>query len=92
MEIIKFLFEIIEGILSAIIEGVFEFVKSLFSKERKTELNARFIPASELLSTSNKGFCLDGKKCLSIHDSCKNSLIIGATGNFKSSGILIPST
>lgn len=91
MGIIKMLFDIIESILSAIIEGFFDCLKALISHDRKTEFNARFLPASELLSPANKGFCLDGKKCLSIHDSCKNSLIIGATGNFKSSGILIPS-
>jgi type IV secretion system protein VirD4 len=91
MGIIKTLFEIVEGILSAVIEGFFDCLKALISPERKTELNAKFLPASELLSSSNKGFCLTGKKSLSIEESFKNALVIGGTGAYKSSGILIPS-
>lgn len=91
MGLIKLLFDITEGILSAIIGGIFDCLKALFSQDRKIELNAKFIPASELLSSSNKGFCITGEKSLTIEDSFKNALVIGSTGNYKSSGILIPS-
>lgn len=66
-------------------------IKLLFPEKRKTEYDADFIHADEVLSRFNKGFCLDGRRSLTIEDSCKNCLITGSTGNFKSSGILIPS-
>ena len=91
MKIIKILFDIVGDILSEIIEAIFDFVKAIISRDRKIELNARFLPASELLSSSNKGFCLTGRKSLTIEQSTKNALIIGSTGNYKSSGVLIPS-
>lgn len=75
----------------AIIEAIFDFLISLVPSSNKTEYDAHFIPASDILSSYNKGFCLTGQKCLSLESSTKNALVIGSTGNFKSSGILIPS-
>jgi type IV secretory pathway TraG/TraD family ATPase VirD4 len=91
MGIIKTLFDILGDIICAIIEAIFDCIKAFITSDRKTEMNADFLPASELLSSSNKGFCLNGKKSLSIQDSFKNALVVGSTGNFKSSGVLIPS-
>lgn len=78
-------------LLLCIIGGVYHFILWLSTPDRKVEYDADFLPARELLSTSNKGFCLTGKLSLRIEDSFKNALVIGSTGNFKSSGILIPS-
>ncbi len=91
MTLIKTLFDMAWSLLSAVIEGLFDLLKSLISPDRKTELTANFLPEAELLSSNNTGFCLTGKRSLSIAQSTKNALIIGSTGNFKSSGILIPS-
>lgn len=89
--IIKFLFEVVEGIFGAIIEGIFSLIEACFSKDRKTEYTADFMPAGEVLSTYNKGFCLTGKRSLSIEASYSNALVIGGSGSGKSSRVLIPS-
>jgi hypothetical protein len=94
MDIIKTILDIIFDILCAFIEAIFDAINALFTSSRKTEMNADFLhggEVSQILSSANKGFCLDGKRCLSIENSTKNALITGSTGNFKSSGILIPS-
>lgn len=89
--IIKFLFEVVEGIFGAIIEGIFSLIEACFSKDRKTEYTADFMPAGEVLSTYNKGFCLTGKRSLSIEASYMNALVIGGSGSGKSARVLIPS-
>jgi type IV secretory pathway TraG/TraD family ATPase VirD4 len=90
MGIIRLIFELLEGIIGGLFEAFFDLVKSLISPGRKTEYDADF-SSGEMLSAANKGFCLTGKKSISISDSTKNVLVIGSTGNFKSSGVLIPS-
>ena len=39
----------------------------------------------------NKGFCLTGKRNLSVKNSYQNALVMGSTGTGKSSVVLIPS-
>jgi type IV secretory pathway TraG/TraD family ATPase VirD4 len=72
-------------------ERLADFVASMGGDIRKTELDADFARSSDLLKRSAKGFCLDGKHCLSIEDSYKGALIFGKTGGGKSSVVLIPS-
>jgi len=77
--------------IAFVIGGLYQLYTWLIGDERKTEFDANYLPQRELLSSDAKGFCLNGKRSLSIEDSFKNALVIGSTGNFKSSGILIPS-
>lgn len=81
----------ITGLLAHLLDWILSVVVSFFPEERKTEFDADFISENELLSEWNKGFCINGRKSLTISDSTKHVLITGATGAYKSSGILIPS-
>ncbi|MCW3120851.1 MAG: hypothetical protein JWQ38_343 [Flavipsychrobacter sp.] len=90
MGVIKLLFGIVEAVLSAIIEAIFDCLKSLITKDRKTEYDADFTPASELLSGSNQGFTF-GDKSLDIVSSFRNAIIYGMTGAGKNVSVLIPS-
>lgn len=87
MKTLEFIFTLISGSL----QGIYNFLLLLFPEQKKTIYDADFSAPGEIISTWNYGFCLDGKRSLTIHDSFKNVLVLGATGNFKSSGILIPS-
>ncbi|MGV8131261.1 MAG: type IV secretory system conjugative DNA transfer family protein [Candidatus Pacearchaeota archaeon] len=79
------------NIIAAMLDGFVYFIVSLFPPAKKLTYDADFLPSSEILSSFNLGFCITGRKSLTIQDSFKNVLVIGGTGNFKSSGILIPS-
>jgi type IV secretion system protein VirD4 len=79
------------GVIVNILGSVCNFLISLFGEQRKTTFNANFLPSYEILSSYNKGFCITGSRSMTIEDSFKNVLILGSTGAFKSSGILIPS-
>jgi len=62
-------------------------------EEEKKDLSyqASFLDETELLSRYNHGYCVNGTRCLTMGESMKHVLITGASGAFKSSGILIPS-
>jgi len=91
MGIIRTLFEIIGDILSAIIETGFDCLTALFSKEKKTTLDASFMEdPGKLVSSSNRGFAVNGTKFLSVSNSFKNQITYGGTGSGKTSNILIP--
>lgn len=88
MNLFSFILEFIEKLF----EFLFETVGMLFSgSKRNTTYNADFISERDVLSSWNKGFCLTGKRNLTIKDSFQNALIIGGTGVGKSSIVLIPS-
>jgi len=53
--------------------------------------DASFMNETEIASRFNKGFCINGRRSLTIEDSIKHLLITGGTGAYKTSGILIPS-
>jgi len=89
--IIRFLFEIAEGIFGAFIEGFFGVIDACFSRDKKTEYTANFLPAGEVLSKQHKGFCLTGTRSLTIEASFQNCLCLGGSGSGKSSRVLIPS-
>ncbi len=89
-KIIKIVLDCIVGIVGWVFDGLFEAIKYFATTPQKTEFNASFTHKAEVLG-KGKGFCLTGRKSLSISDSTKNVLVIGSTGNYKSSGVLIPS-
>ncbi|MBK9721967.1 MAG: type IV secretory system conjugative DNA transfer family protein [Saprospiraceae bacterium] len=91
IKVIGFILELAFEILSAIFTGLLEFIESLIGQERKTEYDADFVPASEILSKFDQGFCLTGSQCLSIRDSYKNGVAFGGSGSGKTSTILINS-
>ena len=91
---------IIEQFLTLIIkllESVFKFIFELIKfaitaiPEKKEGYNAKFVWSGTLLSGRHKGFCLTGRKNLSVKNSYQNSIIIGGTGTGKSSVVLLPS-
>ncbi|RPH33016.1 MAG: hypothetical protein EHM93_06800 [Bacteroidales bacterium] len=86
IQIFKLLFEMLEGIINF----SFEAIELCFSP-RKKEYNAEFASQGALLSRYNHGFCLTGRRNLTVKDSFQNALIIGGTGTGKSSVVLIPS-
>ncbi|MBK8954990.1 MAG: type IV secretory system conjugative DNA transfer family protein [Saprospiraceae bacterium] len=91
IRVIGFILELVFEILSAIFTGLLEFIESLIGQERKTEYDADFVPASEILNKFDEGFCLNGSHCLSITESYKNGVAFGGSGSGKTSTILINS-
>lgn len=89
-KVIEAILKGIVGIIAWLFDGLFEAIKYFVTTPQKTEFNATFSKESEILG-KYKGFCLNGQLSLSISASTKNVLVIGSTGNFKSSGVLIPS-
>ena len=87
-----FIMELVDGIINLIVE-IFKFIFELFglASKKKGSYNAAFAKQGTVLSSYYKGFCLTGRKNLSIKNSYQNSLIIGSTGTGKSSIVLIPS-
>lgn len=93
MVLIRFFIEIIEAIFTGGILAIFDGLSSLIGNERKKIYDADFINGKEddLLTKENDGFCLDGKRFISLEDSTKGVLISASTGGYKSSAIIIPS-
>jgi type IV secretory pathway TraG/TraD family ATPase VirD4 len=93
MNIIQQLFSLLIEMLEGIFKFVFEFVEVFASgiPKRSKGYNAEFASAATLLSRRQYGFCLTGKRNLSVKDSYQNALVIGGTGTGKSSVVLIPS-
>lgn len=85
-QLFKMLFEMIEGLLTLLFEAV-----DLCFSPKKKEYNAEFASQGTLLSRYNHGFCLTGRRNLTVKDSYQNALIVGGTGTGKSSVVLIPS-
>jgi type IV secretion system protein VirD4 len=88
--------EILESIFKGVENGtkfLFEQADSLLSGKPKKnrEYIADFASPGSLLSSSHKGFCLNGRKNLSVKNSYQNALAIGGTGTGKSTIVLITS-
>ena len=87
----------IAEIIFSIIEQAFillgEILSAIFrlTPKRKTMYDADFISETEILSKNNNGFCLTGKRSLSIHDSYMHCLALGGSGSGKTTTILVPS-
>ncbi len=80
----------------SIFEGVFKMIFELLSLtftsfSKKKELHADFATEGILLSKRNTGFCLTGRKSISVKNSYTNCLAIGGTGTGKTSVVLLPS-
>jgi type IV secretion system protein VirD4 len=88
IKILKFIFALVEFCLRVLYEGIFG---GVHRDTLETGYNAKFIDEDDLISGSNKGFCLNGKKNLSKLDSHRNLLICGTTGSFKSTSVIFPS-
>lgn len=93
MQTIKQIFTIIFQLLGVMLNMLAELLTFLMSNwgGKNKEYKADFAAGSGLLSFWNKGFCLSGRKNLTVKDSYQNALIIGGTGTGKSSVVLIPS-
>ena len=93
MSIIENLFMLIINTLEAIIKYIFEFLEVAISgiPRKKGSYNAEFASSGILLSRRATGFCLTGRRNLSVKNSYQNALIIGGTGVGKSSIVLLPS-
>lgn len=89
---LRFIFTVLIDMLVKITElfvPVFDGILS-FNVKSPHDLSGQFIKESEILSKRDKGFCITGKKNLSVKDSYRNALIIGNTGTGKSVTVLIP--
>lgn len=84
--------KILESLISAIADGLEFIVESIeLALKDDHSYKAKFIPASDLLSSGEKGFCLTGDRNLSVKLSYQNAVAVGGTGTGKSSVTLIPS-
>lgn len=83
------LIQLIESMLEFLFELIEVAIKG--TGRRKKEYDASFISGGSLLSKNHSGFCLTGRRNLSVKLSFQNALIIGGTGVGKSSVVLIPS-
>ncbi len=82
-------FDFIINLFEGSLKFVFEFFELAFKRNR--EYSADFISQGSILSSGYGGFCLTGRRNLSVKHSYQNALIIGGTGTGKSSVVLIPS-
>lgn len=87
------LFELFFNLLESALKFLFEFSEFAVSNipKRKEGYNATFAPASTVLSSSYRGFCITGTQNLSVKNSYQNALVCGGTGTGKSSVVLLPS-
>lgn len=89
---INTIFELVENVIGVTLNTSFDLLSAIFSQEeKKTEYDADFLDEGELLSRFNFGFCLSGRRSISIEQSFSNALVLGSTSAGKSSRILIPS-
>jgi type IV secretion system protein VirD4 len=91
--IIEQIFKLLLDLIIAAFTFLLEFIEQLVRgvPKRNRQFKAEFVSAGTILSSSNLGFCLNGKRSLSVKRSYENSLVIGGTGSGKSSIVLIPS-
>ena len=92
VQVISYLFSIIERIISVIVEIVFSFVSAISSKDRGTEYTAEFVSPGSILSIFNLGYALaGGLRATTREIAFRNSLIVGPSGSGKTSTVLIGS-
>jgi len=91
--IIEQFFILIFKLLESLFKCFFELMKFAFTAlpKKKEGYNAEFAWSGTLLSHRHYGFCLTGKRNLSVKNSYQNAIVIGGTGTGKSSVVLIPS-
>jgi type IV secretion system protein VirD4 len=85
----------ITDFLSSVIRVIFEFLHLGYSiteaPERDPTLRAEFEKDQQILSIYHEGFCVDGKRSLSLKDSFRHMVIVGRSGIGKSTSTFIPS-
>ncbi len=93
MNIIEQLLKFVFDLLETAFRFSFEFIETsvLGLTKRKTSYSANFTNPAILLSRRQYGFCLTGRRNLSVKNSYQNALVIGGTGTGKSSVVLVPS-
>jgi type IV secretion system protein VirD4 len=91
IQIFSAILGVLFSLLEAIVSGITDLIISATSSKKQHTHNATFISAKQVLSKNEKGFCLSGDKCISIHTSFSNALVFGGSGSGKSSRVLIPS-
>jgi type IV secretion system protein VirD4 len=89
IDLIEFIFRLIEGS----IKFLFEFGETAISgiPKKGKDFTADFASQGTLLSSEYKGFCLTGRRNLSVKNSYQNAMVLGGTGTGKSSIVLVPS-
>ncbi len=93
MNLIEQLFKFIIDIIESVFKFSFDFIETTITGlgKRKTSYSADFANPATILSRRQFGFCLTGRRSLSVKNSFQNALVIGGTGTGKSSVVLIPS-
>lgn len=93
MNIITQIFDLLISLIETTFRFLFEFIElAVLQIPRKNkEYQAEFTSPGTLFSGRHTGFCLTGRRNLSIKHSYQNALITGGTGTGKSSVVLIPS-
>jgi type IV secretion system protein VirD4 len=93
MKLIEEIFLTIINILEASVKFIFEFIEVAITgiPKKNESYNAQFASSGILLSRRANGFCLTGRRNLSVKNSYQNALVIGGTGTGKSSIVLLPS-
>lgn len=93
MNLIEAFFEII----TQIVKGIFNLLQVIFGADpefRKGKYSANFMSFWDrirLVSSWNKGVCINGKKRLKVSKSLEHTLVIGGSGTGKTSTVIIPS-
>ncbi|MEO5644463.1 MAG: type IV secretory system conjugative DNA transfer family protein [Bacteroidia bacterium] len=86
------MFTLITQLFEGIFKLIFELLSLVFTSfSKKQGYHADFATEGILLSRRYKGFCLTGRKSISVKDSYTNCLAIGGTGSGKTSVVLLPS-
>jgi len=86
----NYCFAIGETIVRSIADSFIIFFESLGNSDSRI-YKAEFGEKSEILSSSNTGFCVNGTECLTLEESYRNCFVQSNTGGGKSTTIIIPS-
>ncbi len=90
-QFLQLLFGIVTSIIEQVIDLIMNFTLAAIPSKRNRIYNADFIKAKTALRNHDTGFCVTGKRSLSIEESFKNCLVLGGSGSGKSSTVLINS-
>lgn len=92
MKLIEVFFEI----LKIIIVGIFNLFKIILGQDpdfRQGKYSTKFMSFFDrirMVSTWNKGVCINGRKKLSTTTSLEHTMVIGSSGTGKTSTVVIP--
>lgn len=92
---INIVIELFSGLFKGVLGLIGDILIAVFASpnNRKETLDANFLsPRQANLSVYNKGFSANGRHHVSIADSSRGALVLGATGTGKSVTVCIPTT